>query len=57
MLAQTLVDSPVAWIPDLTEPDPWFGLPVLAGILMYTNVEVAFGRRSLAGQSTAKTTA
>jgi hypothetical protein len=53
-LAQALVESPVAWIPDLTEPDPWFGLPVLAGVLLYANVEVAVGRRSLAGPATAK---
>ena len=53
-LAQALVESPVAWIPDLTEPDPWYGLPVLAGLLLYANVEVAVGKRSLAGPSTAK---
>ena len=53
-LAQALVDSPVAWIPDLTEADPWYGLPVLAGVLLYANVEVAVGKRSLAGPSTAK---
>lgn len=53
-LAQALVDSPVAWIPDLTEADPWYGLPVLAGALLYANVEVAVGKRSLAGPSTAK---
>ena len=53
-LAQSLVDAPVAWIPDLTEPDPWFGLPVLAGLLLYANVEVAVGKRSLAGPNTAK---
>jgi hypothetical protein len=53
-LAQALVDSPVAWIPDLTEADPWYGLPVLAGILLYANVEVSVGKRSLAGPNTAK---
>eukprot|EP00977_Amphora_coffeiformis_P003449 scaffold638_cov168-Amphora_coffeaeformis.AAC.31 len=53
-LAQSLVESSVAWIPDLTEPDPWYGLPVLAGALLYANVEVAVGKRSLAGPNTAK---
>lgn len=53
-LAQSLVDNGVAWIPDLTEPDPWFGLPVLAGLLMYLNVETALGRRSLSGPAAAK---
>jgi len=53
-LAQSLVESSVAWIPDLTEPDPWYGLPVLAGVLLYANVEVAIGKRSLAGPNTSK---
>lgn len=53
-LAQQLVDSPVAWIPDLTEPDPWYGLPVLAGVLLYGNVEVAVGKRSLSGPTASK---
>jgi membrane protein insertase Oxa1/YidC/SpoIIIJ len=55
LLAQDLVDSSVAWIPDLTEPDPWFALPVLAGVAMYGNVQVATGVKSLAGPSAAKT--
>jgi membrane protein insertase Oxa1/YidC/SpoIIIJ len=54
LLAQKLVDSSVAWIPDLTEPDPWFGLPVLAGLVMYANIEVAVGKRSLSGATAAK---
>jgi membrane protein insertase Oxa1/YidC/SpoIIIJ len=54
LLAQDLVEASVAWIPDLTEPDPWFGLPILAGVLMYANVEVALGRRSLSGPAAAK---
>jgi hypothetical protein len=53
-LAQELVESGVGWIPDLTEPDPWFGLPVLAGLIMYANVEVALGRRSLSGPAAAR---
>jgi hypothetical protein len=56
-LAQELVEAGVGWIPDLTEPDPWFGLPVLAGIMMYTNVEVAMGRRSLSGPAAARSDA
>jgi YidC/Oxa1 family membrane protein insertase len=53
-LAQNLVEASVAWIPDLTEADPWFGLPVLAGVLLYANMEVALGRRSMAGPAAAK---
>jgi membrane protein insertase Oxa1/YidC/SpoIIIJ len=53
-LAQNLVEASVAWIPDLTEADPWFGLPVLAGVLLYTNMEVALGRRSMAGPAAGK---
>ena len=53
-LAQQLVESPVMWVPDLTEADPWFGLPVLAGLAMYWNVEVAVGKKSLSGPATAK---
>ena len=50
-LAQELVDhskhAPVllSWIPDLTEPDPWFGLPILCGALLYVHMEVAMGSR------------
>lgn len=54
LLAQDLVEASVGWIPDLTEPDPWFGLPILAGMLMYANVEVALGRQSLSGPAAAK---
>ena len=54
MLAQQLVDSSIAWIPDLTEPDPWFGLPIMAGLVMYANIEVAVGKRSLSGPTAAK---
>ena len=53
-LAQELVDAPIAWIPDLTEPDPWFGLPVLAGLCLYANVEVAVGKRTLSGEAASK---
>lgn len=51
LLAQQLVDSPVAWVPDLTEPDPWFALPVLAGAMLYAQVEVSIGKQSLSGPS------
>ncbi|GKY91208.1 hypothetical protein MPSEU_000093500 [Mayamaea pseudoterrestris] len=54
LLAQKLVDSSIAWIPDLTEPDPWFGLPILAGLVMYANIEDAVGKRSLSGATAAK---
>jgi len=48
MLAQRLVDAQDGgWIPDWTEPDPWYALPVAAGLALYGNVEVATGRRSL----------
>lgn len=54
LLAQDLVESSVAWVPDLTEADPWYGLPVLAGILLYSNMEVALGKRNMAGEAAAK---
>lgn len=54
LLAQQLVDTSLLWVPDLTEPDPWFGLPVLCGALLYANVEVSLGRRSMAGESMEK---
>jgi membrane protein insertase Oxa1/YidC/SpoIIIJ len=53
-LAQQLVDTSILWVPDLTEPDPWFGLPIICGVLLYANVEVSMGRRSMAGESMAK---
>ena len=54
LLAQSLVEGSVAWIPDLTEADPWFGLPCIAGVLLYGNMEVALGKRNMAGEATAK---
>lgn len=54
ILAQQLVESSLLWIPDLTEPDPWYGLPIIAGVLLYWNVEMAIGKRSLAGATSAK---
>jgi membrane protein insertase Oxa1/YidC/SpoIIIJ len=53
-LAQQLVENGVAWLPDLTEPDPFYGLAILAGIMLYGNVEVATGRHNLVGKSAAK---
>jgi hypothetical protein len=53
-LAQQLTESAFLWVTDLTEPDPWYGLPILAGILLYLNVEVAVGSKSLSGEATSK---
>jgi membrane protein insertase Oxa1/YidC/SpoIIIJ len=53
-LAQQLTESSFLWVPDLTEADPWFGLPILAGLLLYANVEVAVGTKSLSGEATSK---
>lgn len=53
-LAQELTESKFLWVSDLTDPDPWYGLPIAAGLMLYTNVEVAIGKRSLSGPTTAK---
>jgi hypothetical protein len=53
-LAQELTESGFFWVTDLTEPDPWFGLPILSGLLLYLNVEVAVGKQSLSGETTSK---
>jgi membrane protein insertase Oxa1/YidC/SpoIIIJ len=56
-LAQALTDcgdSSLFWLSDLTEADPYYALPIFAGVAMYTNVEWALGRRSLAGVATSK---
>jgi membrane protein insertase Oxa1/YidC/SpoIIIJ len=42
LLAQKLVESNFLWLTDLTEPDPWYGLPIATGVLLYMNVEVSF---------------
>lgn len=42
------------WFPDLTEPDPWFVLPIITGALLYINVELAVGKKSLSGETTSK---
>ncbi|KAL7464067.1 hypothetical protein ACHAXS_013207 [Conticribra weissflogii] len=54
-LAQQLVESPFFYLADLTEPDPYHALPILSGILLYANVELAVGKRSLAGKAPDKT--
>jgi hypothetical protein len=53
-MAQELTDSGFFWITDLTEPDPWFGLPILSGLLLYLNVEFAIGKKSLSGETASK---
>ena len=53
-LAQQLVDSSFFWITDLTEPDPYYGLPIATGALLYLNVETAIGKRSLSGEASSK---
>ena len=53
-LAQELTESGFLWVADLTEPDPWFGLPILSGLLLYLNVEVAVGKQALSGETASK---
>lgn len=53
-LAQELTESGFFWVPDLTEADPMYGLPILAGLLLYANVEVAIGQKSLSGEAASK---
>jgi hypothetical protein len=53
-LAQQLVESSFLWIADLTEPDPWYGLPIVTGALLYLNVEVAVGKRALSGETSSR---
>jgi Preprotein translocase subunit YidC len=53
-LAQELTESGFLWVMDLTEPDPWYGLPILSGLLLYLNVEVAVGKQSLSGETASK---
>jgi len=50
-LAQDLADTSFLWVPNLTEPDPMYGLPIIAGMLLYANVEIAIGKKSLSGES------
>ncbi len=53
-LAQELTESGFAWVKDLTDPDPFYGLPIAAGAMLYLNVEAAVGRRSLSGPTASK---
>ena len=53
-LAQQLIEGGVLWFRDLTEPDPWYALPILSGLLLYYNVEVAIGKQSLSGETASK---
>lgn len=53
-LAQSLTEGGLLWVTDLTEPDPWYGLPILGGLLLYANVEVALGKKILSGEATSK---
>ena len=53
-LAQQLTEGGLLWFPDLTSPDPWFALPVMSGILLYYNVEVAVGKQNLSGETASK---
>jgi len=53
-LAQELTENGLLWVSDLTEPDPFYGFPILAGMLLYLNVEMAVGRKSLSGEASSK---
>ena len=53
-LAQQLTEGGMLWFPDLTNPDPWFALPVMSGLLLYYNVEVAVGKQNLSGETASK---
>jgi membrane protein insertase Oxa1/YidC/SpoIIIJ len=53
-LAQELCESGFYWVTDLTAADPWYGLPIAAGAMLYLNVEIAIGRRALAGPTAGK---
>ena len=53
-LAQQLTESSFLWVTDLTEPDPWYGLSILCGLLLYLNVEIAVGKLSLSGETASK---
>lgn len=53
-LAQELTEASFLWVTDLTEPDPWHGLPILCGLFLYLNVEIAVGKLSLSGETASK---
>ena len=54
LLAQKLVESNFLWLTDLTEPDPWYGLPIATGALLYLNVEMSVGKQALSGEASSK---
>jgi hypothetical protein len=54
ILAQALVDSSFLHITDLTEPDPYYALPIATGAVLYFNVETAVGRRALSGETSSQ---
>jgi len=53
-LAQQLVESSFFWITDLSEPDPFYALPIATGALLYLNVETAVGKKSLSGETSSQ---
>ncbi len=53
-LAQELTESGFLWVKDLTEPDPWHGLPILLGAMLYLTVELSMGKQSLSGEAASK---
>lgn len=53
-LSQQLTEGGIFWFKDLTEPDMWYTLPILGGVLLYYNVEVAVGKQALSGETTSK---
>jgi len=54
ILAQALVDTTFLHITDLTEPDPYYVLPIITGALLYFNVETAVGKRALSGETSSQ---
>jgi hypothetical protein len=54
ILAQALVDTTFLHITDLTEPDPYYALPIATGALLYFNVETAVGKRALSGETSSQ---
>lgn len=53
-LANELSQGGALWFENLTDPDPYYVLPILSGVLLYANLEVALGKRVLAGETASK---
>ena len=53
-LKESLTHGGALWFTDLTQPDSYYTLPILSGVLLYVNVEFAVGKKSLAGEATSK---